>query len=154
MIDFKEVNMEGLNGFDVAKEKGHSAIVEMLTKAGLEAGPKVLFLDACKNAREDDLRKTLLEREDIVKSCGAKEFHEACQNGNEVTVKWFLQECQGLVDFNSKDKNGMTGFINACWKGHISVVNLLLEQPNGIIDITAKNSEGAGSTVRRHAGSP
>ena len=88
------------------------------------------------------MTKTLLEREDVVKSCGAKEFRDACENGNEVTVKWFLQECQGLVDFNSKDGQDRTGFIIACGEGHIGVVNLLLEQPNGIIDITAKDNEG------------
>ena len=104
---------------------------------------EIVFWIACKEGKEDDLRKTLLERGDIVKSCGAKEFREACQVGTEATVKWFLQECQGLIDFNCKDeRRDMTGFICACWKGHTGVVNLLLEQPDGVIDITAKDNEG------------
>ena len=139
-IDYGAVNDKGQTGYSVAHEKGHSAILGLLANAGhVEA----VFLIACKEGNEDNLRKTLLDRKDIVKSYGAVGFRVACENGNEATVKWFLQECQGVVDFNSKDgwREG-TPFIHACAEGHIGVVNLLLEQPDGIIDITAKNFEG------------
>ena len=36
-IDFSAVNNKGMTGMDVAKEEGHTAIVEMFTKAGLES---------------------------------------------------------------------------------------------------------------------
>ena len=136
-IDFSVVNNKGHTGMDVAKGKGHTAILKMFANAG---HCEIVFWIACKEGKEDDLRKTLLEREDIVKSCGAKEFREACKNGNEVTAKWFLQECQGLVDFNKPTSNGSTAFALACWEGHIGVVNLLLEQPSGMIDIKAKHN--------------
>ena len=139
-IDFSEVNNWGKTGMDLAKDEGRTAVLEVFANAG---HCEAIFWIACKEGREDDLRETLLEREDIVKSCGAVGFRKACENGNEVTVKWFLQECQGLVDFNSKggwwDR---TPFIYACREGHIGVVNLLLEQPNGIIDVTAKDKYG------------
>ena len=119
-LDFSAVNEEGETGMDLAKEKGHTAIIKMFANAG---HCEVVFWIACKEGNEDNLRKTLLEREDVVKSCGAKEFREACKTGNEVTVKWLLQECQGLVDFN-KTREGANGFVWACLcKSH--VVNLL-----------------------------
>ena len=100
-IDFSAVNYEGKTGMDVAKEKGHTAILKMFANAG---HCEIVFWIACKEGKEDDLRETLIEREDIVKSCGAVVFRQACGKGNEVTVKWFLQECQGLFDFNLKDR--------------------------------------------------
>ena len=99
-IDFSAVHDKGQTGYSVAHEKGHTAILELLANAGHGDKQEVAFLIACKEGKEDDLRETLREREPIVKSCGAKEFREACKTGNEVTVKWFLQECKGLVDFN------------------------------------------------------
>ena len=143
-INFSAVNNRGKTGMDVAKEKRHTAIVNLLTTAGLGTGPKVLFLDACKNQTQisDELRKTLLERGDIVKSCGAKKFRGACRNGKEVTVKWFLQECQGLLDYNKPDSHNSTPFHFACYEGGEAVVNLLLQQPQGVIDITSKDNDG------------
>ena len=106
------------------------------------------FLEDCMKGRKGDLRKTWMmktrSRDDVIKSLPSKGFHTACQNGNDVTVKWFLQECQGLVDFNFKDRshNNSTGFIIACGRGHLAVVSLLLKQPEGIIDVTAKDKNG------------
>ena len=107
---------------DVAKEKGHTAILKMFANAG---HCEAMFWIGCKEGKEDYLRKTLLERKDVVKSCGAKEFREACENGNEVTVKWFLQECQGLVDFNRKDEDGANGYLWACFCKSLVIINLL-----------------------------
>ena len=112
-IDFSAVNNSGQTGYSVAHEKGRTAILELLATAG---HGEAMFLIACKEGKEDDLRETLLEREPIVKSCGAAGFRVACEKGNEVTVKWFLQECQGLVDFNGKDsKYGANGYLWACY---------------------------------------
>ena len=124
-IDFSAVNNSGQTGYSVAHEKDRTAILELLANAGHGDKQEAEFLIACKEGKEDDLRKTLLEREDVVKSCGAKEFREACENGNDVTVKWFLQECQGLVDFNSKDSRGANGFVLACSRKSLMIINLL-----------------------------
>ena len=121
-MDFIAVNNSGKTGMDVAKEKGHTAILKMFANAG---HCEIVFWIACKEGKEDDLRKTLLERKDVVKSCGAKEFREACRNGNDVTVKWFLQECQGLIDFNSKGKYGGNGYLWACCRKSLVIINLL-----------------------------
>ena len=122
-IDFSVVNNNGKTGMDVAKEKGHTAILKMFANAG---HCEIVFWIACKEGKEDDLRKTLIEREDIVKSCGAVGFREACNYGNEITVKWFLQECQGLVDFNGKDSQyGGNGYLWACYSKSLVIINLL-----------------------------
>ena len=65
MIDFCAVNKEGKTGIDVAKEKGRSHVLWLLADAG--HGDKE-------------------EVQEIIKSCGAKEFREACQGRNEFTV--------------------------------------------------------------------
>ena len=37
VIDFSAVNNRGQTGMDVAKERGHTAVVELLAKAGHES---------------------------------------------------------------------------------------------------------------------
>ena len=122
MIDFGEVNGKGQTGYSAALENYHTAILKLLANAG---HGEAKFLIACTEGKEDDLRKILLEREDIVKSCGAVGFREACNYGNEITVKWFLQECQGLVDFNGKDSRGANGYLWACRCKSLVIINLL-----------------------------
>ena len=87
MIDYGAVNDKGQTGYSEAHEKGHTAILELLANAG---HGEAMFLIACAEGKEDALRETLLEREDVVKSCGAVAFCQACDKGNEVMVKWFL----------------------------------------------------------------
>ena len=78
VIDYSARDLYGRSGYDSAKEKGKTAIVEMLEKAGLDFAHEKIFLDACKEGRVDDVKKTISEREDIIKSRGAEGFILAC----------------------------------------------------------------------------
>ena len=59
MIDFGEANDRGQNGYNAAKEGAHTAVMELLANAGHGDKQEVVFLIACIEGKEDDLRKTL-----------------------------------------------------------------------------------------------
>ena len=117
-IDYGAVNDKGQTGMDVAKEEGHTAILKMFANAG---HCEIVFWIACTEGKEDDLRKTLLEREDIVKSCGAVGFRIACQYGQLAIVNLFLEEPTNVIDITAKNYVGNNGFILAC-RGKVLVL--------------------------------
>ena len=68
---------------------------------------------------------------ETIKSKGAKEFRKACQNGNEFTVEWFLQDCQGLIDFGEANDKGQNGYNAAKEGGHTAIMELLANAGHG-----------------------
>ena len=123
-IDFDEVNNMKKRGYDVAKEEGHLSIVELLANADHGDKQEAMFLTACKEGREDELKQILIEREDIKKSCGAVGFRIACQYGQLAVVNLFLEQPERVIDITAKTREGNNGFIFAC-RGMLRVLDLL-----------------------------
>ena len=78
VIDYGARDRDGESGYDFAKEKGKTAIVEMLEEAGLDFAQEKPFWFACQEGRVDEVKKTISERADIIKSRGAEGFILAC----------------------------------------------------------------------------
>ena len=68
-------------------------------------------------------------------------LHQACRNGNVKAIEMASHSKE--IDFNARDKNGVTALHAACIKGHVHIVKYLIEHRTKLkINLNVTDHEG------------